>query len=124
MATNILASIPARYTQFVIVCETYKDNSIKGGERVKRGVSGRYVLTSPDMKVPYDFNSFLCNGKNEGMLQTVMISNKLRKLQRIVLKFLNTGPVTSKKQTQTLLGLHTFSGNDYISSFFRKGKQA
>eukprot|EP00795_Rhopilema_esculentum_P010166 gene10166-biopygen12783 len=50
MATNILASIPARYTQIVIVCDTYKDNSIKGGERVKRGDSGRYVLTSPDMK--------------------------------------------------------------------------
>ena len=93
MATSILASIPARYTQIFIVCDTYKDNSIKGGERGKRGVSERYVLTSPDMKVPYDFNSFLCNGENKEMLfdllqlaiiedrsqlfsRTVMISNK------------------------------------------------
>ena len=50
------------------IVDTYKDNSIKGGERQARGVSERYVLTSPDMKVPYDFTSFLRNGENKQML--------------------------------------------------------
>ena len=30
----------------------------------------------------------------------------------------------SRAQKQALLGMHAFSGNDYISSFFRKGKKA
>ena len=68
MANRIMASIPSQYTTIFIACDTYKDNSIKGGERQARGVSERYVLTSPDMKVPYDFTSFLRNGENKEML--------------------------------------------------------
>ena len=30
----------------------------------------------------------------------------------------------SANQRKALLGFHAFSGNDYISSFFRKGKEA
>ena len=68
MANGIMARIPSQYTTIFIVCDTYKDNSIKGGERQVRGVSERYVLTSPDMNVPYDFTSFLRNGENKEMM--------------------------------------------------------
>ena len=30
----------------------------------------------------------------------------------------------SDRQKQALLGLHSFTGNDYVSSFLRKGKKA
>ena len=55
-------------TQLFFLSDTYRKNSIKAGERIKRGVSERYILTSTDMKVPYDFNSFLRNGENKEML--------------------------------------------------------
>ena len=61
LAPRILATIPSQYTTIIIVCDTYKSNSIKGEERQVRGVSEGYMLTSPDIKVPYDFASFLCN---------------------------------------------------------------
>ena len=68
MTSQIIATVPSQYTTLYIVCDIYKDNSIKGGERQARGSSERYVLTSPDMKVPYDFAGFLRNGENKEML--------------------------------------------------------
>ncbi len=68
LASRVLAMVPSRYTHVYIVCDTYKDVSIKGHKREARGVSERYVITSPDMRVPYDFSSFLRNGDNKAML--------------------------------------------------------
>lgn len=51
-----------------MACDAYEEDSIKGNERIARGTSNRYFLRSPDMKVPYDFASFLCNGRNKEML--------------------------------------------------------
>lgn len=210
MASRIMATVPSQYTTIFIVCDTYKDNSIKGGERQARGVSERYVLTSPDMKVPHDFTSFLRNGENKEMLinliqkaieegrndlssKTIFFSNKSQctKITRdevSVIEYLasdheeadtklvalahaaNVPPgdtimirshsgdidilalfvahgfavkvlidngtgkarkiidVTSStldlEKRKALIGLHAFSGNDYVSSFFRKGKKA
>ena len=78
LAARILATVPSRYTTVVIVCDTYREGSIKAGERSKRGESDRYVLTSPEMKVPYDFNSFLRNGENKEMLFNLIQRNHRR----------------------------------------------
>ena len=67
MASRMMATIPPQYSTIFIVCDTYKDNSIKGGAWKARGVSVRYVLASLDMKVPHDFTSFLRNGENKEM---------------------------------------------------------
>ena len=56
------------YKKVVLVCDTYKDGSIKGGERSKRGYGKKYIINSPDMKVPYDFADFMKNGENKLML--------------------------------------------------------
>ena len=42
MAWKIVASVPRQFTIF-IVCDTYRNNIIKRGERDARGVSERYV---------------------------------------------------------------------------------
>ena len=63
MAQQILNAIPVQYTTVFLVCDTYGEN--KTGETIKRGMSERYILTSPDMKVPYDLNSFLRNRENK-----------------------------------------------------------
>ena len=59
MASKILSLIPPQYRTVFIIFDTYVENSIKGGERHARGVSERYVLTSPDMKLPYNLALFL-----------------------------------------------------------------
>ena len=46
------------------------DDRFKGREGIARGTSNRYFLISPDMKVTYDFSSFLCNESNKEMLST------------------------------------------------------
>ena len=211
LASLIMSTVPAQYTSIFIVCDTYQEDSIKGGGRQARGVSKRYILTSPDMKVPYDFTSFLRNGENKEMLfnliqraieegrsdllgKTVFFSNKSQctiitvddisviedlcsdheeadtKLVALasaanvstgdaimirspsgdidiltlfvahdfggvrVLIDNRTGKgrkivdVTSSTldldKKKALIGMHAFSGNDYVSSFFKKGKVA
>ena len=40
--------IPRQYKDIYIACDTYEENSIKGGERAARGTSEHYFLRSPD----------------------------------------------------------------------------
>ena len=68
LAWKLLSSIPCQYKTVYIACDTYRTNSIKSGERKLRGSGKRYVLKSPDMKMPFDMNTFLGNGKNKEML--------------------------------------------------------
>ena len=51
-----------------IVCDTYPQSSIKGGERQIQGEGRRYILVRPDMKIPSDFEAFLRNGENKESL--------------------------------------------------------
>ena len=71
LAARILAMVPPQYKDIYIACDTYEDNSIKGGERAARGTRECYFLRSPDMKVPHDFAGFLRNGSNKEMLLTL-----------------------------------------------------
>lgn len=41
MANGIMVSIPSQYTTILIVCDTYKDNSFKGGKSQARGVCAK-----------------------------------------------------------------------------------
>ena len=70
---EIISLILAQFLTIFTVCDTYKENSIKAGGRQKRGVSERYVLSSPNMKLPYDVQNFLKNGENKEMLFTLFL---------------------------------------------------
>ena len=211
LAHRILAMVPSQYRHVYIACDTYKGISIKGGERQARGMSERYLITTPDMKVPHNFTNFLQNGENKTMLfdliqraieegksklqvKTVFFSNennctkvtedkvaieerlksnheeadtklialvKAANLARgdsvlvrsssgdidvlalfvahdfagvqvlidngtgLNRKIVNvTSSTLDIEKKRALIGLHAFSGNDYVSSFFRKGKIA
>ena len=41
-----------------LVCDTYKEGSVKTGERRARATGKKYMLKSPDMKLHSDFCSF------------------------------------------------------------------
>ena len=68
MAWQVIKSIPCQFTSIFLVCDTYCVKSIKAAERVSRGQGKRYVLRSPDMTKPTDFDDFLRNGDNKRML--------------------------------------------------------
>ena len=41
-----------------LVCDTYKEGSVKTGERRARATGKKHILKSPDMKLHFDFCSF------------------------------------------------------------------
>ena len=47
-----------------------------------------------------------------------MVQAKIRKIIEV------TSSQLSAEEKKALIGVHVFSGNDYVSSFFRKGKSA
>ena len=206
IATKLLASIPSSYETLYIICDKYEENSIKAAERQTRGGGGsgeRVILRSPDMKVPFNINSFLSVGQNKedlfdlikrALLETttylkilfcsrdcaeikngvetnrpdlscdheeadtmlvayayqvggggITIRSPSGDIDIIALFvyhgmfmdveiFIDNGTGSQRKllnisscdlsitKRKAILGLHSISGNDYISSFFRKGK--
>ena len=70
------------------VCDTYEQNSIKGGERKNREESERYMINSPDMKIPSDFGAFLHNGENKeplfNLIERAIVEGKEDLRDRVV----------------------------------------
>ena len=67
-AGRILKSITQQYSIIFLVCDSYKDHSIKNKERLERGTGMKYVLKSPGMQMPSDFSAFMKNGGNKTIL--------------------------------------------------------
>ena len=62
-ANRILQAIPHQMDATYVACDVYSGHSIKEAERKRRGQGERYILNSPDVKVPSDFDGFLSNGE-------------------------------------------------------------
>ena len=67
-AWRILKSMPQQYSIIFLVCDSYKDHSIKNKERLERGTGMKYVLKSPGMQMPSDSSIFMKNGENKTIL--------------------------------------------------------
>ena len=67
LAWQVMKVIHHQFTSIFLLCDTYCIKSVKAGECVSRGQGKRYVLSSPDMKIPSDFDDFLQNGDNKWM---------------------------------------------------------
>ena len=65
LAWRIFNSINNQFETVYVVCDTYKEKSIKKAERRLRSSSQQHMLKSPDMKLPADMTSFLKNGSNK-----------------------------------------------------------
>ena len=65
-----------------VVCNNYKEKSIKNTERRLRSPSQQYLLKSPDMKLPADMASFFKNGANKEnlfkLIETPFIHDKVK----------------------------------------------
>ena len=65
LAIQLFRTIPSRYERADIVPDSYIENSIKEGERMKQGMSQKVLIKSPQSKVPQNFNTFLWNSDNK-----------------------------------------------------------
>ena len=65
---KLLGSLPKGYKRVDLVADTYRDVSIKNGERQKRGTSSRLIISSTHSKLPRNFTNFMKNGENKTRL--------------------------------------------------------
>ena len=65
LANNILQDIPKQYDAIYIACDTYRSYSIKNAERSLRGDDDKFVIRSPDVRIPADSKKVLNNGENK-----------------------------------------------------------
>ena len=63
LAMRIVRSIPPGYKQVHILADTYRPNSIKDPERLRRGSTDKVIVHSAAARLPRNFNEFLKNGK-------------------------------------------------------------
>ena len=50
------------------ITDTYKENSIKGIERLRRGTSTKILLKGPETTIPSNWHQFLSNDENKTQL--------------------------------------------------------
>ena len=74
---HFVGTLPKGFQRYDIAADTYRSNSIKGGERNERGSSQRVTIASTKSKLPRDFPTFMKNGENKTRLIEV-ISEVLR----------------------------------------------
>ena len=66
-------SLPAGYKRVDIVGDTYRNNSIKAGERKKRGTSEKIIIGSVKSRLPNDMTEFMLNNENKTTLITMIL---------------------------------------------------
>ena len=68
LAWKLLGSLPKGYNRVDLVADTYREVSIKNGERQKRGTTARLMINSSSSKIPRNFVTFMKNGENKTRL--------------------------------------------------------
>ena len=69
---HFVGTLPKGFQRYDIVADTYRSNSIKGGERNERGSSQRVTIASTKSKLPRDFPTFMKNDENKTRLIKVI----------------------------------------------------
>ena len=72
LSLKVLNDIPKCYKLIYVACDTYCDDSIKSLERKKRGSSPKFLIRSGKVRIPSNFQKFLCNGENKERLFSLM----------------------------------------------------
>ena len=65
---RFLQTIQKGYKRIDIVADTYRDFSIKSGERLKRGSTAKLLIKSVQCKIPRNVNKFFSNNDNKSRL--------------------------------------------------------
>ena len=80
LAMKIYHSVPTTYTTIYVACDTYHTRSIKSPERRLRGEAEKLIIRSEKVKIPPNFQQFLCNGENKErlfeLIEKTLIKNR------------------------------------------------
>ncbi|KAG1650805.1 putative Dol-P-Glc:Glc(2)Man(9)GlcNAc(2)-PP-Dol alpha-1,2-glucosyltransferase [Nymphon striatum] len=68
LTQRIVDALPTGYARVDIVADTYRKDSLKNSERIKRGHSAKVLINSAESKIPRNFSDFLKNGENKGRM--------------------------------------------------------
>ena len=98
---KFLGSLPKGYKHVDLVADTYREISIKNGERQKRGASARLMIYSPQSKSPREFNNFLRNGENKTRLIELIFQVISQELSR-ALQMLKCDKIYCSKESHTV----------------------
>ena len=69
---KLLSSFPKGFQRVDIVADTYRNVSIKAGEREIRRRNDKVIIKSTNSKVPKDFQAFLRKGENKNRLTDLL----------------------------------------------------
>ena len=76
LSLQLFKSIPQGYKRVDIVADTYRQQSIKDPECMKRGCSERVIVQSAKSRIPRNFSQFLQNGNNKMCLIELVLTTK------------------------------------------------
>ena len=97
---KLISALPKGYKRIDLVADTYKNLSIKSGERSSRGSSSKVIITSAKAKLPPDFNRFMTNGENKTRL-IELFSEELRKNSSKCLQILKSSVIYISQENIT-----------------------
>ncbi len=62
---KIIKEVPNTFKVVYVACDTYRKDSIKDAERLLRGEGDKFIIKTPNIRIPSDFKKFLSNGQNK-----------------------------------------------------------
>ena len=93
LSSSLFTMLPVGYDRIDIVSDTYRERSLKGPERVKRGTASKVMIQSSHSKIPRNFSEFLKNGENKTrLIETVkdeLVAKKTTVLQELKCRSIN-----------------------------------
>lgn len=112
LSKRFVNSLDRGYQRIDIVADTYRPNSIKEGERKRRGCSSKIMIGSIKSKLPSDLNKFMLNNENKSSLINLVfdyiIENKLE-----VFTLLKTQKICLSGDTRTMLLTNSYTLPDH-----------
>eukprot|EP00112_Aurelia_sp_Birch-Aquarium-sp1_P005855 Seg1662.2 transcript_id=Seg1662.2/GoldUCD/mRNA.D3Y31 product="hypothetical protein" protein_id=Seg1662.2/GoldUCD/D3Y31 len=87
LTQRIVDALPTGYARVDIVANTYRKDSLKNSERIKRRSSTKVLINSAESKIPRNFSDFLKNGENKGRMIEIIkgeiVKQKLAFLEKL-----------------------------------------
>ena len=86
LTQQVVQTLPVGHPRVDIVADTYRNDSIKNSERIKRGHSAKVLIKSAESKVPRNFSDFLKNGENKSRMIEVIKDEMVKQKSDILHK--------------------------------------
>ena len=80
---RIISSISRLFLKIFLVCDTFRQNSIKTWDKRMRGSGEKYEIKLTDMKVSVDSDDFIINSSSKATLTKLMKQTCIKNNQKL-----------------------------------------